>query len=304
LTSIRLNRAAAVAAAVSSLLLGTALSGSAAPVAAPSTLTPAAVVMANPNERGPAPTRASIEATRGSFATATTTVSSFAARSFGGGTIYYPTTTTAGKFGAVAISPGYTASQSSISWLGPRLASQGFVVFTIDTQSRYDQPTERGDQLNAALTYLTQSSAVRDRIDPTRLAVMGHSMGGGGVLEAAKDNPALQATIGMTPYNIDKTWPEVTSPSLIIGAQDDTVAPVRSHSIPFYNGLTNLTQKAYLELRGASHYAPNSSNTTIASHSISWLKRFVDDDLRYSQFLCPAPTTSTAISAYQSPCGF
>ncbi|WP_258059129.1 dienelactone hydrolase family protein [Arthrobacter sp. B1805] len=194
---------------------------------------------------------ASIEAPRGSFATATTTISRFAAGSFGGGTIYYPTSTTSGTFGAVAISPGYTAAQSSISWLGPRLASRGFVVITIDTLSRYDQPAERGDQLNAALTYLTRSSAVRDGIDPSRLAVMGHSMGGGGTLEAAKDNPALRATIGMTPYNLDKSWPEITTPSLIIGAQNDDAAPVSRHSIPFYNGLTSLPQKAYLELRGA-----------------------------------------------------
>lgn len=303
--SIRFTRTAATTAAVASLLLGTALSGSAASLPAVSTGDgSAAVITANPYERGPAPSRASIEAPRGSFATATTTVSRFAAGSFGGGTIYYPTSTTSGTFGAVAISPGYTAAQSSISWLGPRLASQGFVVITIDTLSRYDQPAERGDQLNAALTYLTRSSAVRDRIDPSRLAVMGHSMGGGGTLEAAKDNPALRATIGMTPYNLDKTWPEVTTPSLIIGAQNDDVAPVSRHSIPFYNGLASLPQKAYLELRGASHYAPNTSNTTIASSSISWLKRFVDDDLRYSQFLCPAPTVSTAISDYRTDCGY
>lgn len=38
----------------------------------------------------------------------------------------------------------------------------------------------------------------------------------------------------------------------------------------------------------------------IAQHSISWLKRFVDDDLRYDQFLCPAPSTSLDISEYRS----
>ena len=255
---------------------------------------------ASPYERGPAPTSASVEATRGSFAVSQTTVSSFAARGFGGGTIYYPTTTTAGTFGAVVISPGYTARQSSIAWLGPRLASQGFVVMTIDTNTTSDQPASRGDQLQAALTYLTGSSSVRSRIDASRLAVMGHSMGGGGALEAIKDNPAIQAAIPMTPWNLDKTWYEVTTPTMIIGAQNDSVAPVSSHSEPFYNTIPTSTDKAYLELRGASHFAPNSSNTTIAKYSISWLKRYVDDDTRYTQFLCPAPTTTVAISEYRS----
>jgi alpha-beta hydrolase superfamily lysophospholipase len=263
-----------------------------------------AVAADNPYERGPAPTTASIEATRGSFATASTSVSRFSVRGFGGGTIYYPTSTTSGTFGAVAISPGYTARQSSIAWLGPRLASQGFVVFTIDTNSVYDQPASRGDQLLAALDHLTQSSSVRTRIDPTRLAVMGHSMGGGGTLEAAKDRPSLKAAIPLTGWNLDKTWPEVRTPTLVVGAQNDSVASVRSHSIPFYENLPSGLSKAYVELRGASHFAPNLSNTTIAKYSISWLKRFVDDDTRYSQFLCPAPSTNLSISAYRATCPY
>lgn len=111
-----------------------------------------AIAADNPFERGPAPTSAGVDATRGSFATSQTTVSRLSATGFGGGTIYYPTTTTAGTFGGVAIAPGFTATQSSISWLGPRLASQGFVVFTIDTNSTVDQPASRGTQLLAALT--------------------------------------------------------------------------------------------------------------------------------------------------------
>ena len=66
---------------------------------------------------------------------------------FGGGTIYYPTTTADGTFGAIAISPGYTGTQSSIAWYGPRLASYGFVVITIDTRSTLDSPASRGTQL-------------------------------------------------------------------------------------------------------------------------------------------------------------
>ena len=259
---------------------------------------------ANPFERGPAPTTASIEATRGPYAVSQTTVSPLSVTGFGGGTVYYPTTTADGTFGAVVVSPGYTARQSSIAWMGPRLASQGFVVMTIDTNSVYDQPASRGTQLLAALDYLTQRSTVRTRIDATRLAVMGHSMGGGGTLEAAKTRPSLQAAIPLTAWNLDKTWPEVQTPTLVIGAQNDSIAPVSSHSIPFYNSLPGTLQKGYVELRGASHFAPNTSNTTIAKYSISWLKRFVDDDTRYTQFLCPTPSTSTAISQFRSTCPF
>lgn len=255
----------------------------------------------NPYERGPDPTESSIEASRGPFSVSQTTVSRTAATGFGGGTIYYPTSTSDGTFGALAISPGFTATQSSISWMGPRLASQGFVVITIDTNSTLDQPDSRGDQLRAALSYLTQRSTVRTRIDASRLAVAGHSMGGGGSLEAAADQPSLQAAIPIAPWNSQKTWSGLRVPTFIIGGESDTVAPVSSHAIPFYNSIPASAEKAYMELDNASHFFPQTPDTTMAKYMISWLKRFVDDDTRYDQFLCPAPD-DRAISDYRDTC--
>ncbi|MFG2773887.1 alpha/beta hydrolase family protein [Streptomyces sp. NPDC048350] len=263
---------------------------------------PAADAADNPYQRGPAPTVASIEAARGSYAVSQTSVSSLAVTGFGGGTVYYPTSTSDGTFGAVVISPGFTAYESSIAWLGPRLASQGFVVFTIDTLTTLDQPDSRGRQLLAALDYLTQRSSVRGRVDASRLGVMGHSMGGGGTLEAAKSRPSLKAAIPLTGWNTDKTWPEISTPTLVVGADGDTVASVATHSEPFYESLPASLDKAYLELNGATHFTPNSSNTTIAKYSISWLKRFIDDDTRYDQFLCPLPRPSLTIEEYRGTC--
>ncbi|MEU5870402.1 dienelactone hydrolase family protein [Glycomyces sp. NPDC047369] len=280
---------AAVLAAVMSAAVGVAVATA-----------PSAAATDNPYERGPDPTASSIEAVRGSYSVSSTSVSSLVT-GFGGGTIYYPTTTADGTFGAVAIVPGFTALESSIAWLGPRIASQGFVVFTIDTNTTLDQPGQRADQLQAALDYLTERSTVRSRIDADRLAVMGHSMGGGGSLEAARDNPDIKASIPMTPWHTTKTWSTLRTPTLIFGAEADTIAPVLSHSVPFYNSIPTSAEKMYIELNGATHFAPNSSNTTIAKYAISWLKRFVDDDTRYDQFLCPVPTGS-AIEESRGTC--
>ncbi|MEU8271904.1 alpha/beta hydrolase [Sphaerisporangium sp. NPDC049002] len=262
---------------------------------------PGVQAAANPYERGPAPTNASIEAARGPFATSQTSVSSIGVIGFGGGTIYYPTDTSQGTFGAIAIAPGYTATWSSLSWLGPRLASQGFVVFGIETNTIYDQPDSRGRQLLAALDYLVGSSSVRSRIDSSRLAVAGHSMGGGGTLEAANARPSLQAAIPLAPWNLTKSWSGVRVPTMIIGGEADTIAPVATHSEPFYNSIPASSEKAYMELNNASHFFPQTSNTTMAKYMISWMKRFIDDDTRYEQFLCPAPRSS-AIEEYRDTC--
>jgi predicted dienelactone hydrolase len=252
--------------------------------------------------KGPAPSNSSIEAVRGPFAVSETSVSGAAVSGFGGGDIYAPTDTSAGTFGAVVIAPGFTARKSSMAWLAPRLASQGFVVFNIDTLTTSDQPASRGRQLLAAADFLTQRSTVRARVDATRVAVVGHSMGGGGTLEAALSRPSLQAAIPLTPWNTTKSWSRVTVPTMVVGAENDSIASVRSHAEPFFQSLPSSPGKAYLELNGASHFAPNSSNTTIAKFSISWLKLFVDNDTRYQQFVCPGPNVSTTVSEYRNTC--
>ncbi|OZV80489.1 alpha/beta hydrolase [Micromonospora echinospora] len=255
----------------------------------------------NPYERGPNPTTAILEASRGPFATASQTVSSLSVSGFGGGVIYYPTSTSEGTFGAIAISPGFTAYWSSISWLGPRLASHGFVVIGIETNSTLDQPDSRGRQLLAALDYLVQRSSVRTRIDGTRLAVAGHSMGGGGSLEASVSRPSLQAAIPLAPWNTTKSWSSVRVPTLIIGGEYDTVAPVSSHSEPFYSSIPAASEKAYLELNGESHFFPQSADALVGKQMVSWLKRFVDNDTRYEPFLCPGPS-GLDVEEYRNTC--
>ena len=119
----------------------------------------------------------------GSYAFTSTAVADTATPGFGAATIYYPTT--AGTFGGVAISPGFTESQSAISWPGSRLVSARLRRDHLQHAAPvYYNPASWGTQLLAALDYLTGSSAVRDRVDASRLAVMGHSMGGGGAIEA------------------------------------------------------------------------------------------------------------------------
>lgn len=238
----------------------------------------------------------------GPLAYTSTTLADSATPGFGAATIYYPTAT--GTFGGVAISPGYTETQSAISWLGPRLASHGFVVITFNTNSSYDQPAARATQLLAALDYLTGSSSVRDKVDASRLAVMGHSMGGGGAIEATNTRKTLKASVPMTPWHTTKTWSGVQTPTLIIGAESDSIAPVSSHAIPLYEGLTGANERAYLELDNASHSVTNSANPLTSRFAIAWLKRFVNGDTTYDQFLCPPPATggTTGISQYRSSC--
>jgi hypothetical protein len=242
-------------------------------------------------------------ASSGPYSVSTSSVSSFVS-GFGGGTIYYPSSS--GSYGGIAVSPGYTASSSSLSWYGRRLASHGFVTIVIDTNSRFDQPNSRGTQLLRAVDYLSSGapSAVTSRVDSSRMAVSGHSMGGGGSLAASNSRSTLRASVPLTAWHTTKTWSSNQVPQLIVGAQRDSTASVSSHSIPFYNGLPNSTPKMYVELRGAGHFAPNSTNSDISRVAVSWMKRWVDGNTAYNLYLCGSsrPTVSTTWSDVRDNC--
>jgi dienelactone hydrolase len=250
---------------------------------------------------GQAPTSSNITG-NGSFATTSSSISSFVS-GFGGGRVYYPTST--GTYPVIAISPGYTASWSSISWLGPRLASWGFVVVGIETNSRYDQPASRGSQLLAALSWAVSSSApsaVRARADTQRWGVAGHSMGGGGTLEAlvADTSGRVKAGVPLAPWNTDKTWSGITEAVAIIGGENDSVAGVSTHSIPFYNSVSG--PKAYLELQGASHFFPQTTDPDVSKMMVSWFKRYLNQDARFNSFVCFS-AASLSVSDFRNNVG-
>jgi dienelactone hydrolase len=287
-------------AAAAVLALVTACTNPGGPGGTPTTAPPApttAPPAGGSTLRGPAPTEASVTAARGPFPIAQSTVTR--GNGFGGGTIYYPTDTSQGTFGAIVVVPGFVSTQSSISWYGPRIASQGFVVMTIDTNTTTDFPASRAQQQNAALTWLSTQSPVAGRIDRQRLGAMGWSMGGGGTLEAARTNPAIKAAIPLAPWNTTTDWSSVRTPTLVVACQNDAVAPVASHSQKFYNTLAG--EKGLLEMAGGDHFCVTNANTTIARYSISWLKRFIDGDTRYSPFICTA-ALPTGASRYLNTC--
>jgi dienelactone hydrolase len=256
----------------------------------------------NPFQRGPAPTATSLAASRGAFTVSSFTVSR--PNGYGGGTVYYPTNA-GGTVGAIAIVPGFTAYQSSINWWGPRLASWGFVVITIDTNSTLDQPASRSRQQLAALDQVaslsrTSTSPIYNKVDTTRMGVMGWSMGGGGSLISAQNRPSLKAAAPQAPWNSSTNFSSVTVPTLIFACENDSIAPVGQHASPFYNSMTR-NPKEFVEINNGSHSCANSGNSNqglIGSKGVSWMKRFMDNDTRFSSFACSNPN-STAVSDFR-----
>lgn len=233
-------------------------------------------------ENGPAPTLADLQKD-GPYAVSSQTVKG---SGFGGGTVYSPNT--AGKYALVAVCPGFVSAQSSMTDISKRLATHGFVVVAITTNTLFDFPSSRATQLLAALKTVAalNTGAAAGKIDITRQVVSGWSMGGGGTLEAAGVTPGLTAAVAFAPWDTATTkMKTLTVPVAIFGGTSDTIASVSGHSQKFYDIIPATTKKMLAVITGADHFFPTKASEPTSYSNIAWVKRFADGDTRYSQFL-------------------
>ena len=254
---------------------------------------------ANPYQRGPAPTAAGLRAT-GPFAVSRVDVSG-AGQGYNNVTICYPNDAAEGPLAGVVVIPGFVSFKSQMMWACDKLASQGFVVTVAETNTLFDLPGGRADQAQAIIRHISGAgapAAVRQRLDTSRWAVTGWSMGGGGALESGvRNNPQLQAVVAFEPWDIF-TFSAQRVPSMIIGVSDDWIAGVGSHAEVFYGQIP--AEKYYVEISSGGHFVGASDNGIQTANTVAWLKRWVDNDTRYDQFLCPAPPTAGVAETRQT----
>ncbi len=221
---------------------------------------------------------------------------------FAGGTLYFPANRGT-DFGGVAIAPGYTESQENIAWWGRHLASHGFAVLILDTNTLQDDPPLRAEALMAALEIIRgegerSGSPIRGKILNEQMAVMGHSMGGGGALLAANAYSAqLCAAIPFTPWMPEGDFGEITVPTLIIAGEEDRIARVADHAWPHYESLADDVAKMFVEVAGGNHFIANSVTEDeglrpnidvqplLGALGVIWLKVHMEGDDAYQALL-------------------
>lgn len=220
---------------------------------------------------------------------------------FGGGTLYYPDDDN-DSYGVIAAAPGLGADQNMVSWFGHLLASHGFILLTMETVTTEDTPDERGHQLLEALEYVATESEAAERADADNLGVLGHSMGGGGALVAAAEQPNISAVVSLTPhYSENRDWSPLLAPTLIIGGEYDEVTRNAEHAEPLYDDLDQAEAKAYMNLYG-DHFVANSPSDIVTEQVVAWFKVFMEGDDSYVEDLCPGPEPDDDIVEYLDTC--
>ena len=252
-------------------------------------------------ERGPAPTAQNTSGTaRGPFQVQSQTPRGIRnGPAYGSQTLHWPTNIE-GQLASIAIVPGFASPESSTRPWGPFLASHGIVALTIGTNSTLDQPPARARALLDALETLRSEnrrngSPIFGRLDESRQAIAGWSMGGGGTLIAAQQTPSLKAAIGICAWNPGARFANNRVPTLLFAGTADVLAGGQSQG--FYQSIPNNTSKLLYEVRGADHFFannPRGQNGAVGRLGLAWLKVFLEEDTRYKQFLnrTYAPNTS------------
>ena len=186
------------------------------------------------------------------------------AEAFAGAMVFYPLTLSFDPpNGAVAFVPGFREPASVYEWWGPALASLGYSVFILETNTPTDALAARADALIAAVDFIkaenqNPDAPVANKIDPEKIAIMGHSVGGGASLMAATQmGDGIKAVIPLALYccepgqSFSGDYSSLIVPAMIIASAEDEVAPPAEHAKLLYDSIGG--SKTYVEFASGDH---------------------------------------------------
>ena len=120
---------------------------------------------------------------------------------FTSATIYYPTSDGMGLLPSIVLVGGWGCGEQAMAAWAPFYASHGIVAMTIGTPAPWiDSPADRCKALLDASMALQsehehEGSVLQGRLDVSRRAVQGYSLGGGGAQLAALTDLTLKCVI-------------------------------------------------------------------------------------------------------------
>ena len=149
-----------------------------------------------------------------------------------------------GPFPTVAFAHGYMNRSSWYAGTLRSIAASGYVVIAPDSETgQFPSHVRLADDLNRSLRWLGAQSATgtrdvpRGKVDASRLAVAGHSMGGGVALLAATRSRSVDTVVTLAAA---ETVPRASTavrrlrvPSLFVVGSDDRIVPAAGTAVMF-----------------------------------------------------------------------
>lgn len=184
--------------------------------------------------------------------------------------IYYPATTAgsnvavaSGSFPVVVIGHGFVMDWNSYDNIYSSLSKRGYIVALPRTEGNFS-PNHSDFGLDIALVgnkvlqlnaTNTLAPVFTGKVDQ-KLALAGHSMGGGSSFLAAKNNSSVTCLFNFAAAQTNpassQAAKQVTAPTLIIGGQLDCVAPPSVHQDKMWDS-TVATKKYEVIIKNLTH---------------------------------------------------
>jgi predicted dienelactone hydrolase len=166
-----------------------------------------------------------------------------------------------GKFPVICFGHGYQMSWNSYKYIRDSLVPYGFIIaFPKSEMELFPSHMDFAIDIAFILDELFESaknpsSIFYNRVDSMNCA-MGHSMGGGSAILAARFSPsvrslAILAPLDTRPSSINAAS-EIEIPSMILAGKNDCVTRPEIHQVPIYSNLKSHS-KIIIIIKGASH---------------------------------------------------
>ena len=184
--------------------------------------------------------------------------------------VYYPAASAAdtaniatGQFPVVVFGHGFVMAWDRYDYLWKYLVPRGYICVFPRTEGNISpNHTNFGNDLRfLANLFGTQLNTTAGSLFAghlrNKVAIMGHSMGGGSSFLAAKNNTQITTLVNFAAANTNPSSisaaPFVSVPSLIIAGEKDCVAAPATNQVPMYDSLPNTITKYYVEIKKGSH---------------------------------------------------
>jgi predicted dienelactone hydrolase len=215
------------------------------------------------------------------------------------------------------VSHGYPGSRVLLSWLCEHLASCGHVVVAIDhpasthgavgdfAETLLHRPTDILGTLDVAERLDREDALLEGRIDAGRTLLVGYSMGGYGVLNAAgagfseafvqneravphgllaprgaaalgAPDPRIRGVVAFAPWGGQhRVWDEdglrsLVVPTLFVAGREDDVVGWQPGVLSLFAGTTGAERFLLVYEQGRHNVAPNPPPLAAASHPADW----------------------------------
>ncbi len=205
---------------------------------------------------------------------------------------------------ALVLAHGFVMGPYDYEGLAGALAAQGYVVITLGTELGL-APDHADFGLDLAfVAHTVQANTTGDILDGAfngRIAIAGHSMGGGASWLAASADPPVDAFLVFAPAETSPSaiaaGTTITAPAMVVSGTEDAVTPPATQHWPIHDAAVNSACRAFVSLQDGGHcgfadpgtlcdigefgfqgLSPDAQLAAAVDVSVAWLDAFLKDD--------------------------